>query len=64
MCRVSTLNFKTLTFFRQGRQYDSDGNLVNWWSQHDEKTFKEKANCIIYQYGNFTVPEVDMNVSS
>ena len=39
-----------------GRVFDKDGNLNDWWSQTDEKKFKDKAQCIIDQYGSFVVP--------
>ncbi|KAL4221850.1 Membrane metallo-endopeptidase-like 1 [Mactra antiquata] len=43
-------------FDDQGRLFDKDGNLQNWWSNVDSTKFKERAQCIIDQYGNFTVP--------
>ena len=46
-----------------GRQYDKHGNLAQWWSEEAIKNFKEKAQCVIDQYGNFTVAGIDMNVS-
>ena len=36
--------------------YDKDGNLNDWWTPTDEKKFKEKAQCIIDQYGSYVVP--------
>lgn len=46
-----------------GRQYDKMGNMKEWWSEQDIKKFKEKAQCIIDQYSNYTVEEVGLNVS-
>ena len=46
-----------------GRQFDKDGNLVQWWSDSVIEAFKGKAQCIIDQYSNYTVEEVSMNVS-
>lgn len=40
----------------QGRQFDSDGNLVEWWDEDTKKAYLEKARCIIEQYGNYTEP--------
>ncbi|XP_035210660.1 neprilysin-2-like [Stegodyphus dumicola] len=37
-----------------GRQFDKDGNNVNWWDQSTDKLFRKKAQCIIEQYGNYT----------
>ena len=42
-------------FDDQGRQYDSTGNLANWWSDDDLKAFKERAGCIVNQFSNFEV---------
>ncbi|XP_068224431.1 neprilysin-1-like [Palaemon carinicauda] len=45
-------------FDDEGRQYDKDGNTIPWWSNATSDAFKEKAQCIINQYGNISVPEV------
>ena len=36
-----------------GRQYDGAGNLRDWWTADDAKNFKERADCIADEYGNF-----------
>ncbi|KFM76718.1 Membrane metallo-endopeptidase-like 1, partial [Stegodyphus mimosarum] len=41
-------------FDDRGRQFDKDGNNVNWWDQKTDELFKKKAQCIIDQYSNFT----------
>lgn len=51
-------------FDDQGRQFDKDGNLVDWWQEDTKKAFIKKAQCIINQYGNYSVPEVGLNVST
>jgi putative endopeptidase len=40
-------------FDDQGRQYDADGNLKNWWSAEDAVKFKQKANLVVRQYDNY-----------
>jgi predicted metalloendopeptidase len=50
-------------FDDQGAQYDSEGNLHNWWGEEAKKTFEEKAECFVNQYGSIKVPEVDMNLN-
>ena len=45
-----------------GRQYDKSGNLKEWWSPSVVDRFKEKAQCIIDQYSNYTVVEAGLNV--
>lgn len=42
-------------FDDQGRQFDSTGNLANWWSEADLKAFKERAKCVIDQFSSFEV---------
>ena len=41
-------------FDDQGRNYDKDGNLVNWWAEADASAFDEKTKSIIAQYDNYT----------
>merc|ERR1711997_1348503 len=38
-----------------GSQKDGEGNLVDWWEPESKKRYLEKAQCIIDQYGNYTV---------
>jgi len=40
-------------FDDQGRQYDGDGNLKDWWSAEDAKRFKKRAQNIIDQYNGY-----------
>ena len=40
-------------FDDQGRQYDADGNLKDWWSAEDAKRFKQRAQNIINQYNGY-----------
>jgi predicted metalloendopeptidase len=37
-------------FDDQGRQYDADGNLKNWWTDADAKGFEERAEIVAKQY--------------
>ena len=46
-----------------GRLFDKDGNVKEWWSSVDAEKFVERAQCFVDQYSNYTVPEVNMNVS-
>lgn len=50
-------------FDDQGRQFDSDGNLVDWWEEDTKIAYLEKARCIIEQYGNFTEPNVNLKLN-
>jgi predicted metalloendopeptidase len=40
-------------FDDSGRQYDGEGNLRDWWTAADAKSFKDRADCIANEYGNF-----------
>jgi len=50
-------------FDDQGRQYDDTGNLANWWEDATKDKFLEKANCIIWQYGNYTAKAVNKTLN-
>ncbi|KAF1851270.1 zincin [Cucurbitaria berberidis CBS 394.84] len=43
-------------FDSTGRHYDQNGNLTDWWSNATVDAFKEKTECFVSQYANFTVP--------
>lgn len=44
-------------FDDRGRQYDLQGNLVDWWTKEDADKFKTKANMIADLYSTFTVQD-------
>ncbi|HXS78244.1 MAG TPA: M13 family metallopeptidase [Terracidiphilus sp.] len=49
-------------FDDEGRQFDEDGNLKDWWTKDDEAKFKEKAQCMVDQYDAIeAVPGVHLN---
>ena len=49
-------------FDDQGRQFDGNGNLADWWTAEDGEKFDEKADCEVKEYGNFTaVDDVKVN---
>jgi endothelin-converting enzyme/putative endopeptidase len=49
-------------FDDEGRQYDKDGNLKNWWTKDDEAKFNDRAECMVKQYDAFeAVPGVHLN---
>jgi len=41
-------------FDDQGRNYDKDGNLNNWWTETDSKAFDERKQVVIDQFNNYT----------
>jgi putative endopeptidase len=49
-------------FDDQGRHFDKDGNLNDWWTKEDAKNFEERAACLSDQAGGFTaVDDVKLN---
>ena len=49
-------------FDDQGRQFDGNGNLSDWWTPQDAASFKERAACEVKEYDNFTaVDDVKVN---
>ena len=49
-------------FDDQGRQYDADGNLRDWWTRQDDNEFKKRVDCIANEYSNFSPLEgVNLN---
>uniref|UniRef100_A0A8C4MYS9 Neprilysin n=1 Tax=Equus asinus asinus TaxID=83772 RepID=A0A8C4MYS9_EQUAS len=41
-------------FDDNGRNFNKDGDLVDWWTQQSANNFKEQSQCMVYQYGNFS----------
>ncbi|XP_030623598.1 membrane metallo-endopeptidase-like 1 [Chanos chanos] len=41
-------------FDDNGRNFDKDGNMLNWWSNFSVEHFKDQSQCMVQQYGNFT----------
>ena len=39
----------------QGRNYDKDGNLIDWWTAEDAVRFKERADKLVDQYDQIIV---------
>ncbi|XP_048471073.1 membrane metallo-endopeptidase-like 1 isoform X4 [Rhincodon typus] len=41
-------------FDDNGRNYDKDGNLYDWWSNFSATHFNDQSRCMAHQYGNYT----------
>jgi predicted metalloendopeptidase len=49
-------------FDDQGRKFDGDGNLRDWWTPKDGAEFEKRAACIANEYSAFTaVDDVKLN---
>ena len=49
-------------FDDQGRKYDSQGNLRDWWTADDGKEFEKRVSCVADEYSGFTaVDDLKLN---
>jgi len=46
-------------FDDQGRKFDADGNLKDWWTPEDAKAFEERASCTADEYSSFVAVKDD-----
>ena len=42
-------------FDDQGRHYDAQGNITDWWTPADAAAFSKRAQCIVDEFDGFTV---------
>jgi endothelin-converting enzyme/putative endopeptidase len=42
-------------FDDEGRQFDAQGNLRDWWTPEDGKAFEKRASCISDQYSKYVI---------
>lgn len=40
-------------FDDQGRKYDAEGNIKEWWTKEDSDKFQQRAQKLVTQYNNF-----------
>jgi putative endopeptidase len=49
-------------FDDQGRKFDPQGNLHDWWTAQDGKEFEQRVSCVADEYSNFVaVDDVKLN---
>ncbi|HEX3437642.1 MAG TPA: M13 family metallopeptidase [Pseudacidobacterium sp.] len=49
-------------FDDEGRQFDAEGNLKEWWTPEDGKKFTQRADCVVKEYDGFVaVNELHVN---
>jgi putative endopeptidase len=53
----------THAFDDQGRQFDAEGNLKDWWTKDDTKGFEDRINCQREQFANYIVVD-DIHINS
>jgi putative endopeptidase len=44
-------------FDDEGRKFDAQGNLRDWWTPEDEKNFNERAACVEKQFDGYVVQD-------
>ncbi|MGE5242790.1 MAG: M13 family metallopeptidase [Betaproteobacteria bacterium] len=44
-------------FDDQGRLFDADGNLKDWWTPEDAKAFQDRTSCLVNEYSGFTATD-------
>lgn len=49
-------------FDNKGREYDLNGNLIDWWNPETEIKFEEKTKCLINQYNHYLCPRINKTV--
>lgn len=50
-------------FDDEGRQFDAQGNLRNWWAPRDEKAFNQRTQCLVDQHAQYTIVD-DIKINS
>ncbi len=50
-------------FDDQGRKFDAQGNLKDWWTPEDNKNFEARAQCVVDQYAQYVVVD-DVKINS
>ena len=53
----------THAFDDEGRQFDGQGNLKDWWTPEDAKGFEDRINCLRDQYAGYVIVD-DIHINS
>jgi endothelin-converting enzyme/putative endopeptidase len=49
-------------FDDEGRQFDPQGNLHDWWTAEDNKEFEKRASCVADEYSSFvSIDDLHLN---
>jgi endothelin-converting enzyme/putative endopeptidase len=49
-------------FDDEGRKFDAQGNLKDWWTADDAKRFEQRTDCLVNEYGGFVAVD-DLHVN-
>jgi putative endopeptidase len=50
-------------FDDEGRKFDAQGNLKDWWTPQDAKGFEDRINCVRDQYAKYVIVD-DIHINS
>ncbi|HEX7157666.1 MAG TPA: M13 family metallopeptidase, partial [Edaphobacter sp.] len=50
-------------FDDEGRQFDGQGNLKDWWTKEDAKGFEDRINCLRDQFAGYIIVD-DIHINS
>jgi endothelin-converting enzyme/putative endopeptidase len=50
-------------FDDEGRQFDAQGNLRDWWTKRDDEEFRKRIQCVADQYAQYTIVD-DIKINS
>jgi putative endopeptidase len=50
-------------FDDEGRKFDAQGNLKDWWTRQDSQNFEARAQCVVDQYAQYVVVD-DIKINS
>ncbi|KAH8332424.1 hypothetical protein KR074_003102 [Drosophila pseudoananassae] len=46
-----------------GSNFDSEGEMRNWWSKKSRAVFEERAMCFVDYYDRYLIPEINRNIN-
>lgn len=49
-------------FDDQGRRFDKDGNMTDWWTKEDAEEFNKRTQLLVEQYNNFVAVD-DLHIN-
>ncbi len=49
-------------FDDEGRKFDAQGNLKDWWTEEDAKRFDQRTDCVVKEYNGFVAVD-DLHVN-
>jgi endothelin-converting enzyme/putative endopeptidase len=49
-------------FDDEGRKFDAQGNLKDWWTAEDAKQFEQRTDCVVNEYNGFVAVD-DLHVN-